>query len=250
MALITHAFRVDLTMCTCGRWRTPRADKQFRRGFQIVNGLTLPYRVSQWLPLGYPPPHDTARRRLLFMNINMKKNLGVPSAIVNRVRRMVAGQLTSQARRLELPKDEVMLAPPNMADPREAARMASSSTFCICPTGDSKGFTARFYTALLHGCLPVRIDGYQRNATLGPPVYPFPHLIDWSKIVVDVHYSEVHSLLPRLLAIPKSQVAHAQQYLRRVSHWLLTDVPGHEHHDAPAALLHELHVRLHVSDAN
>eukprot|EP00966_Prymnesium_polylepis_P158747 3669267-Prymnesium_polylepis.1 len=113
------------------------------------------------------------------MNINVNKNTGVPSAIVNRVRREVARQVLRQARKLQLPRDEVTLGPPTMADPREAAEMALNSTFCLCPTGDSKGFTARFYMALLHGCLPVRIDGYQRNMTIGPPVYPFPHLIDW-----------------------------------------------------------------------
>jgi hypothetical protein len=54
-----------------------------------------------------------------------------------------------------------MLWGQRMAPPAEAQRLALESDFCFCPTGDAKGFTARFYFSLLLGCLPVRVDGWE-----------------------------------------------------------------------------------------
>ena len=31
------------------------------------------------------------------------------------------------------------------------------TTFCVAPTGDSDGFTQRFYYILAAGCIPVRV---------------------------------------------------------------------------------------------
>ena len=32
------------------------------------------------------------------------------------------------------------------------------TTFCVAPTGDSDGFTQRFYYILAAGCIPVGLD--------------------------------------------------------------------------------------------
>lgn len=46
---------------------------------------------------------------------------------------------------------------------RKTIRMMQQSKFCIAPAGDSASFCARFYFALLSGCIPVRIDTYGSN---------------------------------------------------------------------------------------
>jgi hypothetical protein len=47
-----------------------------------------------------------------------------------------------------------------------AAALASlGSVFCLCPTGDSAGFTARFFFSIAHRCIPVYVDLWQRNMT-------------------------------------------------------------------------------------
>ena len=33
-----------------------------------------------------------------------------------------------------------------------------NTTFCVAPTGDSDGFTQRFYYILAAGCIPVGLD--------------------------------------------------------------------------------------------
>ena len=106
-----------------------------------------------------------------------------------------------------------------MIGPVQAARIARSSTFCVCPTGDSKGFTARFYYALLHGCIPVRLDAYpRRNLTLERVALPFPSQLNWSKLMVNVRNAEsilrdTPGFLRQLRDMPKEEV-QARQLLR------------------------------------
>ena len=127
-----------------------------------------------------------------------------------------------------------------MQGPYKAAQVALSSTFCLCPTGDSKGFTARFYFSLLHGCLPIRVDGYRRNATIAAPTYPFPQLIDWSRLIIDMRPDKAPMLLPRLFAMSEREIEKRQSYLQHVAHWLLFDNEEHAHHDASAAVIHTI----------
>ena len=67
-----------------------------------------------------------------------------------------------------------------------AAKGASRAHFCLCPTGDSKGLTARFYFAIAHECIPVRVDGFRRGLAAEQLALPFPSLIDWKDVVLDV----------------------------------------------------------------
>jgi hypothetical protein len=75
-----------------------------------------------------------------------------------------------------------------------------------------------------------------------PPTYPFPTLIDWSKIVIDmaVEKLEPQGLLSRLLHMSPQEVAERQRLLRHSLHWLTYDLKNHSHHDAPAALIHTI----------
>ena len=201
----------------------------------LPNGVVVPYRVSQWMPMGFTAPALAPRRFLLSMNVNLERH---------RIRRVIANQIMADATRLGMPSGRLLVTSIMMA-PQEAADIAISSVFCVCPTGDSKGFTARFYFVLLHGCIPIRVDGWSRNTTLAPSAFPFPNLINWSKIVIDVPPAEIASLMPQILAMPANEIEDKQRYLRSVAHWFLfDDEVNHGHDDAPAALIHTLEQRL------
>ena len=202
----------------------------------LRNAVVVPYRVSQWLPFGFMPPVIGLRALLVSMNVNVARHP---------IRKSIAAQLVADAERLNLTSKRVLVSS-KMLGPKEAALVALNSTFCVCPTGDSKGFTARFYFVMMHGCVPVRLDGWRRNVTRAPPTYPFPTLIDWSKIVIDmaVEKLEPQGLLSRLLHMSPQEVAERQRLLRHSLHWLTYDLKNHSHHDAPAALIHTIQEAL------
>jgi len=64
-------------------------------------------------------------------------------------RGLVAGHLQRLAFSSNV-SDRVVLAG-RMLAPGDAGQLAASSIFCLVPTGDNKGFTARFYFVLLSG---------------------------------------------------------------------------------------------------
>lgn len=204
----------------------------------LRSAVVVPYRVSQWLPFGFMPPVVGLRALLVSMNVNVARHP---------IRKSIAAQLVADAERLNLTSKRVLVSS-KMLGPKEAALVALNSTFCVCPTGDSKGFTARFYFVMMHGCVPVRLDGWRRNVTRAPPTYPFPTLIDWSKIVIDmaVEKLEPQGLLSRLLHMSPQEVAERQRLLRHSLHWLTYDLKNHSHHDAPAALIHTIQEALAV----
>lgn len=113
--------------------------------------------------------------------------------------------------------------------------------------GDAPSFTQRFAFVLARGCIPVRIDPFERRP--GPELadnYPFPSLINWSRIVVPVdrNISAYEALVPRLLELEPN--AHlVRQYMRNVAHWMLFDAGGQQQ-DAASAALFELMTRLGV----
>jgi hypothetical protein len=121
----------------------------------------------------------------------------------------------------------------------EAARHALDAAFCLCPTGDSKGFTGRFYFSLLHGCLPVRFDGWNRNLSMAETAFPFDRRIDWSRIVLNVHKNESAGLLRRLADMPEDELRSRQRYLQKVAPMLhyhnpVTGYSRNDHADASA----------------
>ena len=200
----------------------------------LRNAVVVPYRVSQWLPFGFKPPVVGHRALLVSMNVNVARHP---------IRKSVAAQLVADAERLNLASKRLLVSS-KMMEPEEAALVALNSTFCVCPTGDSKGFTARFYFVMMHGCVPVRLDGWRRNVTRAPPTYPFPTLIEWSKIVIDMALEklEPQGLLARLLQMAPQEIAERQRHLRHALQWLTYDLKNHSHrhHDAPAALIHTI----------
>jgi hypothetical protein len=143
--------------------------------------IVVPHRVSHWLPFGFPPTRSPPRRLLLSANFDLGRHL---------VRKQFASALAHSALKLNL---SARVAVPRVAlrgrwrsqgspaarlrvrSVSEAAEEALSSVFCICPTGDSKGLSARFYFAIVHGCIPVRVDGCELSHNSDPAgVRPFP----------------------------------------------------------------------------
>ena len=208
-------------------------------GFPIPNGLTVPYRISHWLPYGFPPPSPT-RRLLLFASVNGRKHV---------TRRLLVDALRNQSRRLGLDRQVVLDTSHEMLTVRTAAGAAMRSVFCLCPTGDSKGFTARLYFSLAHGCLPVRVDGFRRALPWSDLALPFPSSIDWRRALLDSTVDEVlsGSLLARLLQLRASGDATARShYVRQVAHIIVFDRRSGEF-DAADATLRELQRRLRPS---
>lgn len=201
----------------------PLANHSFERG------LTVPYRVSHWTPLGFPPPPRPPQSRwLLFANVNLKRHA---------TRGTLDNAIAREAAALNL-SDRVYLAA-TMMPAMEAARHALDAAFCLCPTGDSKGFTGRFYFSLLHGCLPVRFDGWNRNLSMAETAFPFDRRIDWSRIVLNVRKNESAGLLRRLAEMPEDELRSRQRYLQKVAPMLhyhnpVTGYSRNDHADASA----------------
>ena len=114
----------------------------------------------------------------------------------------------------------------------------------LVPTGDSAGFTARFYFSIVHGCIPVYVDLWQRNMTFEDLALPFPSLIDWRRVLIYRNYAHRQNLLAELKALPHREVKSRLEYIESIAHWLVTDVPNIADVDAPAALIRELEGRL------
>jgi hypothetical protein len=197
---------------------------------RVTNGLVVPFRVSQWVDdrawRTWRP--EAQRRYRLFSNVDVKR-----STMRGEVLRMInrSAHKAGASSSLYL---ATMLWGQRMAPPAEAQRLALESDFCFCPTGDAKGFTARFYFSLLLGCLPVRVDGWEPHWEPGRlhsgqlkmnTTWPFQHLVDWRRLVVEVPWHgrslrSRYALLRTLLSMPRAEVLARRRYLRSVVHWL------------------------------
>lgn len=150
----TQAWLAEATIVHLGDDEIPARSSHNPHVRPLRNGLTVPYRVSQWCPLGFPLLPQR-KMHLLFANVNPSRHA---------TRGLLASSLLERARELGV-ESRLMFAPANttaasaatsspMLSPREAAEHALISTFCLCPTGDSKGFTARFYFSIAVSLLP------------------------------------------------------------------------------------------------
>ena len=125
------------------------------------------------------------------------------------------------------------------------ARMRDS-TFCVAPTGDSDGFTQRFYYILAAGCIPVRIDTYYPKLSFGRVAWPSKQTINWRRAVVLLPPDRLKrdGLLPTLANISDAQISRMREYISRVVRpHVLFDYRGRSP-DAFSAFLDEL---LHLS---
>jgi hypothetical protein len=130
------------------------------------------------------------------------------------------------------------------AHSRQSSRCRAE--FHLCPTGDSKGFTARLYFSIVHHCIPVWIDGFGRGLQWSELAWPFPLSIDWRRVVIFGTLDDVlnGALMRKLVHLQTSREAEARLgYMRTISHHLVFDrQPGAP--DASDAALREIEHRV------
>ena len=218
------------------------------------------------MPFGFPPPLRP-KRLLLFSNANTDKKINGKL-----LRKTLAVSLRRQAAALNL-SARVQLAfklvKPAAGPVKPAARPAKSegsgagrnstrqfdaptaaatileSVFCLCPSGDIAGFTARLYFSIIHRCIPVYVDLHPRLVGFDDLAFPFPRSINWSRVVL--FRREVANLVSDLAAISDGEIASRQHYMQSIAHLLVYDLPaGGE--DAASAFIRELEHRFLGSD--
>ena len=240
-----HLFLFPLDSMFAPRWLLPSMVAHTGSGYTTAGlDVTVPYLVS--LP-PQPKNADLApRKRFVFLMASPSRNL---------VRTELAAQLRIATTRMRsdasAPKVELYETDPSKenAMPLSAsetmARMRDT-TFCVAPTGDSDGFTQRFYYILAAGCIPVRVDTYYSNYSFGRVAWPFKQTIQWRKaaILLPPHKLRRDGLIPTLLNISQTRIASMQRYIREVARpHTLFDYRG-RHPDAFSAFLDEL---IHLS---
>ena len=128
----------------------------------------------------------------------------------------------------------------------ETMRRMRRSVFCVAPTGDSDGFTQRFYYIVAAGCIPVRVDSYYPSWSFGRVAWPFKQTIDWHRAALLLPPAALgrDGLLPFVRNVSAARVASMQRYIEReVRPAVLFDYRGRAP-DAFSAFLTEL---LHLS---
>lgn len=213
--------------------------KGIKGGRYMTRDVVVPYRITQWLPFGFPPPRLPARL-LINANVNLhrhavRRSFGKALDVAARARGIRWRVMLPQAGRNQSVDDKV--AGSMLDDVRQASNDTLSSTFCLCPTGDAKGLTARFYHSIVHGCIPVRVDGWRRNLTVvpyhnlsartrpGSVALPFASLIAWEDVIIDADPAQPERLLDTLLAISDDEIVARKAYLARIAPLMLLEEP-------------------------
>ena len=201
--------------------------------------VPVPYLVS--LPPVTPGALAGPRERLVFL-------MASPSR--NKVRVEVARQLR-EARKTEGSRVELY-----ETDPRKENAMPLSAkdtmsrmmgtTFCVAPTGDSDGFTQRFYYIIAAGCIPVRVDTYYSDRSFRRVAWPFKQTIQWKKAVLLLPPAKLRcdGIMATLRNVSTERIVAMQQYIATIVRpAVLFDYRGAAP-DAFSAFLTEL---LHLS---
>ena len=183
---------------------------------QLERSVTVPFRISPWLRSADAATRGeggAGRRRdiLLWSNVNVHRHPG-------RVR--MNDLLLDEADGLG--RTDVRIEKQQVLAVAELTELATRSTYCLCPTGDSKGFATRFWLALAHGCVPVYVDLYERpGLNLSTLQLPFRHAIDWERAAVAWPMSK--GLVAHLVGRPPPD----REYLSRVRDMVLyRNAPG------------------------
>ena len=204
--------------------------------------VPVPYLVSLPAAAVYAPPEP--RTNFVFLMASNSRN-PVRSEVARQLRAASATPGATHGRgKVEL--YETNVERPMTLDAKQTMQSMRQTMFCIAPTGDSDGFTQRFYYIIAAGCIPVRVDTYYSAFAFSRVAWPFKQTIQWRKAVVLVPPKVLRSvgLLPVLLNISDAQANRMQEYIRRVVRpRVLFDYRG-KAPDAFSSFLEEL---LHLS---
>lgn len=124
-------------------------------------------------------------------------------------------------------------------DWEQTAVWMGSSTFCLCPGGDTP-YSKRFFMALLAGCVPVVFvfpsypatprrsltNWWRAGGPANDDMLPFSNAINYSELVVEIPSAELGGFVERLRRIPHAVVEEKQRRIERVRHLLLFDPSG------------------------
>ena len=69
------------------------------------------------------------------------------------------------------------------------------SKYCLVPVGDTPSVTNRFPSAIISGCIPVRIDPYTRTPSGTTYRLPFFRQLDWKNMHVNIKPQDVHNIV-------------------------------------------------------
>ena len=144
-----------------------------KKGYFLSQSIPVPFQLSQWVHSNIEI--SSHRPIFLYSNTNLKRHAG---------RSKLQMQISTENQKYGF---RVVLNE-RMQNVDEASVLAQTSKFCLCPTGDSKGFTARFYFSLFHGCVPVWIDTYKRRLSFDDLALPFKSDLDWKRLMVRIEY--------------------------------------------------------------
>ena len=142
--------------------------------------IVVPYRTSTIKSIDL----YSERRILLFGALNTKRH---------RVRKVLVEQFRNVT-------DVMVREMSDFQSLQETGMFMSHSKYCICPYGDIPGFTQRFYSSLLKGCVPVKVDPYSRFP-FAPYRYPFEWLIDWNTFGITFSANDIHKILPTIRSL-------------------------------------------------
>ena len=89
----------------------------------------------------------------------------------------------------------------------------------------------------------MRVDGFGRDLPFEQLALPYPSLVDWRHVMLDVRLAEVDTLLERLMSIPPAELERRTRYVRRIAPHLLFDRTRGQP-DAADAFVRELERKL------
>ncbi|KAL1508275.1 hypothetical protein AB1Y20_004390 [Prymnesium parvum] len=175
--------------------------------------VPVPYLVS--LPQLRSAPAD--RDNFVFLMASPSRN-PVRAEVARQLREAAASRAAAARGGIELYETDPRKENAMPLSARETMRRMRRSVFCVAPTGDSDGFTQRFYYILAAGCIPVRVDTYYSDFSFGRVAWPFKQTIEWRRAALLVPPPRLRrdGLLPILRNVSSARVRSMQKYIASV----------------------------------
>lgn len=185
------------------------------------NSIVVPYRSCTKLK---DVKKYNERSILLFGAINIKRNP---------IRKKIVELLKN--------KNDKSIIVADMKEFKFLANMSSyayESKYCLVPAGDAPSLTNRFPSAVISGCIPVRIDPYTRNPPVTNYKLPFFRQLDWQHMHVNINPEDLHDIVNIIRKIkPKSNY-----FLSKIRNYMKYDLKLQN--DASQQTIYEIYLML------